>query len=557
MNALILLGIAIIVLALGYRFHAKFLWLCLGKPNVTNYSPSPQALGSRASTLWIFGHYSAILITAGSITGTLAAVFWGWIPAFLWIISATVLLGAFFGMAAFWLAAQHPHYSLSELVHHYIGPYSRQMFHVLAIMVLLLLSLSLLHLSARLLAHFPSIALAAVLQIPLLIWLGRLRQWRPPYLALIAVLLVTGLGLWLSRALPLSFSGGFNLDISGHSWLTLDATAAWRLLLLATLYGALRLPARQWRQPRAQLSALLGALMFGLLLIGLIVAHPTTVAPEFQSGARPSSFPWLWLTLGSGAIAGFHWLMAHHISREYRLEPLQIRPLGYGGALADGSMALGALLIASAGFQQLQQWQDFYLDWGQLQNGFTLLLLYLNGLARFLSGLGIGHELAREFAALALLGLMLTTLETCVYRLLQRWDAVLAGTRRTAWQRQAHGPRSTLVLLASLAVVAPMGASEQLWPLLGLGNLVLATLGMGLLALALRQQARPPLAAYLATAALLLMTLWAGSALLQLSWSESRPWQLIGALLLVLMTLGILLELLLRRPKPLAPPAQS
>ncbi|MRW41164.1 carbon starvation CstA family protein, partial [Staphylococcus aureus] len=104
------------------------------------------------------------------------------------------------------------------------------------------------------------------------------------------------------------------------------------------------------------------------LYAAVIFASPDIVAPAFNTDVpegTPSLIPLLFVTIACGAISGFHGLVASGTtSKQLDKEP-DVRFVGYFGAIGEGSLALAAIIAATAGFATLADWQAIYHSFGQ------------------------------------------------------------------------------------------------------------------------------------------------------------------------------------------------
>ena len=98
--------------------------------------------------------------------------------------------------------------------------------------------------------------------------------------------------------------------------------------------------------PRDYLSTFMkiGTILF--LVLGVIIVNPTLQAPafsQFAGGGGPiipgPLFPFVFITIACGAISGFHSLIATGTTPKMVDKESDIRPIGYGAMLFEGSSA--------------------------------------------------------------------------------------------------------------------------------------------------------------------------------------------------------------------------
>src|SRR5690625_4358357 len=146
-------------------------------------------------------------------------------------------------------------------------------------------------------------------------------------------------------------------------------------------------------QPRDYINGLQLFVGLGLLYIAVFIANPTVVAPAINPNVpagTPSMIPLLFVTIACGAISGFHGLVSSGTTSKQLNRESDARFVGYFGAVGEGSLALAAIIAASAGFATLADWQAMYHSFGQ--GGVNA---FVNGGAVILqAGVGINAEIA-------------------------------------------------------------------------------------------------------------------------------------------------------------------
>ncbi len=536
MNSTFLVLIAVAVFVLGYRYYAKWLALWLLRLD-SNYRPPAYVHADDYNFVacnphLLLGQHFAILAGATTLIGSALAVVWGWIPAFLWVVVGTAVAGGTYAMGTLWLGVREAAFFAGA-----IGRRTYPPFVALASVLLTLLNALLVWLGAEVLAAHAQIA--APFWIQLAIALVAARYLRSAdgagLLALSFALTVATLAtLWLLRGLPFSFSGALNVDIRGHSLVSIDAVLLWATLLLVSAYYAARAPVWRWLQPRAYLTAFHAALLLIVFFTGVLLSGAPLSAPSFNAPpGGPGVIPWLFVTVTSGAIAGVYLLFALEISSKQLAREDQVRYVGYGTAFAEGLLALSAIIVAAAGFNGVEQWQAFYTSWAAVQDPRALLELYISGCARFAAVLHLDPVFARGLSAFVIAGLIAVTLEAGV-----RVQAQLLKKlgERLYLLPLAHGRLALLLAIALVAVLAMHDTTARgvlrFWPLFGVWSQGLAVLGLALVALAMRTQGGR--ASYLLIPAMLLLALASAAlALLLIEWWANARWGLFGGGLLL------------------------
>ncbi len=450
MNVLLLIILTGLAFAFGYRFYAKLLALGifrLGKnysmPAYTRHDGRNDESAHRALLL---GHHAAACSALVSAAG-LAALAWGWVPAFLWAVIGTTVAGGLYGLGSLWLSARQPGIGWQALVADPIGWPTQ--FAVLTFFGLLLTLLAAIaaSLTGALLAAHPGVVLPYVLLLGTAWGIGRVLGKKRTQAILpvsILALLVVVTGTAFIGELGVAFSGAINLDVHGTSVLTLTAAPAWTLLLFVYVYGSLRAPVARLARPTGYLSALLAGGVLVVLLAGLLVGGAQLPVPAFhRPGGGPPALPFLFVTLTSGAFGGIYLLLGNAVTARQLAHETDARAVGYGGALALGALAVGALLAGGAAFRDADAWNTAYGSWKDLADLRGLLNIYLNGFVRAAAGLGLDESYARRLAALATAGLLTATVEASLRSLKALLGELLVRHQREPGEQGDKEARGT------------------------------------------------------------------------------------------------------------------
>jgi carbon starvation protein len=560
-NSLFLLLAAVVAFVFGYRFYSRLLALGVFRLE-NNYSiPAPDRPAEderrRSKRHLIFGHHLASLAAGAAVMGSLVALIWGWIPAFLWVVVGTVTAAGTYGLGSLWLSLRYPGLNPAEIAARLLGAPAHALFALFAFLVLLIMNAASATLAAQLLSGFPQ-AVLPFWTVAVLAWfLGGFLRGREDFEILPASLIALTLGLmavWLLGEFPLAFTGMLSLE-TGNSFVAFDATVVWVLILFVYAYHATRLPMWKLIRPRGYLTALLLGVMLFICYTAVVIDHPVLVAPEFHGGPGiPATLPWLFVTLTSGAVAGFHLLIANGITARQIKRETDARYVGYGGALALGLLALSAVIIGSTGFADTSEWNQHYASWEGLRDLHKVFELYINGFAHLAGGIGLDPAFARTLGAVVVTGLLVATLEAG----LRVQKQLLTGLTERMPSILPVNEKSQIAFVVALSAVLTLHQARGLgglawWPLFGVADQLLAVLGFSLLALALRRRGRPVV---WVAAPLLFMAVvahWAFAALAAQWWSAEN-WLLLGLGVLLLAIELALVLLALNTLKSSAPP---
>jgi carbon starvation protein len=220
-------------------------------------------------------------------------------------------------------------------------------------------------------------------------------------------------------------------------------------------------------------------------------------------GLTGALFPFLFVTIACGACSGFHGLVASGTTSKQIERESHCRPVGYGGMLLEGFVALIALATV------------MILSPDSLK-GLAPGKIYGDGIGRFLTIL-IGPEhfvFAATFGAMAFSTFIFDTLDVAtrlgryimqeLFNLQGRFGAIL-------------GTLITIALPAVLLNISGEGAYRLFWTLFGTSNQLLAALTLLGITVWLKDSEKPYLFALIPTLFVMTITLW--SLGIQASWA--------------------------------------
>src|SRR3954449_7019345 len=338
--------------AIAYRFYARFITrTVLGTDNRratpaerldndVDFQPTDRRV--------LFGHHFAAIAGAGPLVGPVLAAQMGYLPGTIWIVAGVIFAGAVQDMVTLFFSMRRDGKSLGQMARDEIGPVggAAALIAVLAIMVILLAVLALVVVNA--LANSPWGTFSLAMTIPIALFMGfYLRVMRPG-----RVLEATAIGVTL--LLAAIALGGVVRDSSLADFFTLSPKA---LVLCLVVYGfvASVLPVWMLLAPRDYLSTFMKVGTIALLALGIIITLPVmqnqAVTKFASNGAGPvfagALFPFVFITIACGALSGFHSLVASGTTPKLIEKESQVRFIGYGAMLMESFVAIMALIAAA------------------------------------------------------------------------------------------------------------------------------------------------------------------------------------------------------------------
>jgi carbon starvation protein len=338
--------------AIAYRFYARFITRKVLDVDDRRATPAERLENDvdfqPTDRRVLFGHHFAAIAGAGPLVGPVLAAQMGYLPGTIWIIVGVIFAGAVQDMVTLFFSMRRDGKSLGQMARDEIGPIGgvAALIAVLAIMVILLAVLALVVVNA--LANSPWGTFSIAMTIPIALFMGAyLRVIRPG-----RVLEVTAIGVVLLLAAIVA--GKFVADSSLADAFTLSPKAL-TLCLIAYGFIASVLPVWMLLTPRDYLSTFMKIGTICLLAVGILVTLPVMkneAVTEFaHNGAGPvfagSLFPFVFITIACGALSGFHSLIASGTTPKMIEKESQIRFIGYGAMLMESFVAVMAIIAAS------------------------------------------------------------------------------------------------------------------------------------------------------------------------------------------------------------------
>ena len=222
----------------------------------------------------IFGHHFTSIAGTGPIVGPALAVIWGWLPALLWVIFGSILIGAVHDFGSLIVSIRNRGQTVGDVAGRVLAPRARLLFLSILFMALTIVLAIFGLVIASVFRMYPSAIFPCIIQIPIAITIGVLINKRGSNMLLPCILAL--LAMYLSVYFGNSgLLNSFNLLLSEWSIIT------WVIVLLIYCYIASVLPVWTLLQPRdfinsLQLLSSIGLVMLGLIVAGIFGGQPTT-----------------------------------------------------------------------------------------------------------------------------------------------------------------------------------------------------------------------------------------------------------------------------------------
>ncbi len=497
MNALLALVATILIVVLGYRFYASRVMFNDG----VDFMP--------ASSSVLFGYQFKSIAALGPIVGPIVAAQWGWLPALLWLVIGVFFIGWVQDYASTMLAVRSEGLTMGGLSYKLISPRARNILLAFLYFYLLLIMAAFGGIVAGLMAR-PEVPIGFFILVLAGVLAGQMTyRWRQDLLLTTIVTVVIAIvGVWLGQT---DFMKPIVGAING-----IGATAV--------------LPIWRFAQPVNYTSFWLVLLGIVGAIVGIAIATLSgganytidayrgfSVPGPLAPGVLSPLWPLLFVVISCGAVSGWHSLVSTSGTARQLEKETDALPVAGGAMYAEAVLGVLSLTFAAAAFANYQG----YIDEGIKKLGAPGI--FANGMALFLSYLGIPKTFGAAFGSVFLVVMALTVMQL-VLRFMRVASAELIGDRVPAFKSPHVG---SLVAIVLTLLLLWTGFWNRIWILFGGSNQLFAGLALLLITIWLAQQQKPynwafipGIFMYITTVAALLYTAWAS---LQLAFQPPLP----------------------------------
>jgi carbon starvation protein len=523
----------------------------------------------------LFGHHFASIAGLGPILGPAIAVYWGWLPALIWVLVGCVLIGGVHDLAALFASIRHKASTIGGLTNDIMGPRARLLF---LIIIFFLLALAMGVFAIQMAILFCDLSPQAIMPTFSLIMIAMVigvmvykLKWPLLPVTIIGVTLMfatTYVGLLLPVPLYRAFLGDsgaaqviattdhpdlpqvhgiratraqatveyfqkraaedpkFQPMVEDVANARAQSTSTWVYLLLTYAFFASILPVWLLLQPRDYINCF--QLYFGLalLVLGFAVWHPTINAPAFgglpsaAGDAAPGVLPFLFITIACGAVSGFHNLVSSGTTARQIRRELDAKPIGYGAMLTEGFLAVLVILACTAGMSA-GEYQNNYGHWGGL--GDRSLGAFLAGAANVIAYPFFWMFQANQHAtvigfcknlmAVIVVSFAMTTLDSATRLLRYNIEEIAKVAHIKPLRNRYLSSLVAVLAIGYFALIKIDGkpAGLTLWQLFGTTNQLLAALGLLVVSVYLYQLRRPTIYTLVPMCAMFISVGWAMS----------------------------------------------
>ena len=396
----------------------------------------------------LFGHHFTSIAGTGPIVGPAIAVMWGWLPALVWVLLGSILVGAVHDFGALVVSMRSKGQTVGDVAGKVLNKRVRVLFLIVLFMALTIVLAIFGLVIASVFKQYPAAIFPCLVQIPIALGIG---MWL--HKNKVNLLIPSLVALATMYATLIFGNSGFLATINDTmaSW----SVITWVVILLVYSYVASVLPVWSLLQPRDYINSLqlitaLGLVVVGLLIAGLIggAGHnggarmPLEIsAPMIRANPEgaPSVIPFLFITIACGACSGFHCLVSSGTSSKQIKCETDAQFVGYGSMLTEGFLATLVILACVAGLGLGTQnasgewvtgeaaYMARYASWDSAAGLGAKVAAFVDGSSNFLQAIAIPPKIAVAIMGVLVASFAGTTLDTACR--LQRYVVQeLAGT---------------------------------------------------------------------------------------------------------------------------------
>ncbi len=521
MSSIFLVVVMLAGFVVAYHTYGKFLGQRIFKLSENRICPAVEFQDDSdyvpTDKHILFGHHFTSIAGLGPIVGPAVALIWGWLPAMLWVFFGTIFFGAVHDFGALVVSLRHQGRSIGDLSGDIINARVRILFLLIIFFLLLIVIAVFALIIAILFSMYPQAVIPVWLEVPIALWLGYQVYKKGAdhrILGIIAVIIMY-VTVIIGAYLP--------IDLEALGLSAKGALVTWMFILYIYAYVASTLPVQTLLQPRDYINAHQLFVALGLLVLGVLVARPSIVAPMYNSAPEgaPPIWPFLFVVIACGAISGFHSLVSSGTSSKQSSSERDTRFIGYGAMLLEGTLSTLVIISCAAGLglgltkngttiMGSAAYTHHYASWAAASGLGAKIDAFVQGAANMISTYGLPMNITITIMGVFLVSFAATSLDTATR--LQRY---IVGELATACNlpRLAGPTPATLIAVLTAFLLSFYNGSGKgalaLWPLFGTANQLLAGLALLVITIYLMHRKVSSLYTLVPMIFMVIMTGWA------------------------------------------------
>ena len=487
MNGLVIVLIAIVVLGAGYLLYGRWLankWGLDPKAKTPAYTHEDGQDYVPSSKLTVFAHQFSSIAGAGPVTGPILASVFGWVPVLLWLLIGGLFFGAVQDFGALYASVKNEGKSMGMIIEKYIGRTGRKLFMLFCWLFTLLVMAAFTDMVAGTFVGkgvegmtkatgYANSAAASISMLFIVVAIifgliqkkvGKMKEWvrAGVAIALLVVMFIIGMKLPMYAT-----------------------KTAWIYIVMAYLFLASVMPMWLLMEPRDYMTTFMLLGMIIGAVVGVIAEHPTMKLNAFSGFNVDGSylFPTLFVTIACGAVSGFHSLVSSGTSSKTISNEKDMPMVGYGAMVVESLLGVVALVVVGAVAVN-----------GTKPEG-TPFSIFSTGVAGFFEKFGIPVQVATVFMTMCVSALALTSLDSVARIGRMSFQELFYGdttdtSKMPGWQKVLTNKYFATIITLFFGYLLTLGGYNNIWPLFGSANQLLAALVLIALAVFLKTTGR-------------------------------------------------------------------
>ena len=477
MNGLVIVLIGIVALGAGYLLYGRWLankWGLDPKAKTPAYTHEDGEDYVPSSKFTVFAHQFSSIAGAGPVTGPILASVFGWVPVLLWLIFGGLFFGAVQDFGALYASVKNEGKSIGMVVEKYIGRTGRKLFMLFCWLFTLLVIAAFTDMVAgtfngidaatgdKSYANGAAASISMLFIVVAVIFgliqkkVGKMKEWIRAVVAIGLLVVMFAIGMFVP----------------------LYATkTTWIYIIMAYLFLASVMPMWLLMQPRDYMTTFMLLGMIAGAVVGVLVAHPAMKLNAFNgfavadaAGNTSYLFPTLFVTIACGAVSGFHSLVSSGTSSKTISNEKDMPMVGYGAMVVESLLGIVALVVVGAVAVN-----------GTKPADLTPFAIFSSGVAGFLEKMGLPVQLATVFMTMCVSALALTSLDSVARIGRMSFQELFYGdttdtSKMPAWQKVLTNKYFATIITLFFGYLLTLGGYNNIWPLFGSANQLLAAL---------------------------------------------------------------------------------
>lgn len=477
MNGLVIVLIGIVALGAGYLLYGRWLankWGLDPKAKTPAYTHEDGEDYVPSSKFTVFAHQFSSIAGAGPVTGPILASVFGWVPVLLWLIFGGLFFGAVQDFGALYASVKNEGKSIGMVVEKYIGRTGRKLFMLFCWLFTLLVIAAFTDMVAgtfngidaatgdKSYANGAAASISMLFIVVAIIFgliqkkVDKMKEWIRAVVAIGLLVVMFAIGMFVP----------------------LYATkTTWIYIIMAYLFLASVMPMWLLMQPRDYMTTFMLLGMIAGAVVGVLVAHPAMKLNAFNgfavadaAGNTSYLFPTLFVTIACGAVSGFHSLVSSGTSSKTISNEKDMPMVGYGAMVVESLLGIVALVVVGAVAVN-----------GTKPADLTPFAIFSSGVAGFLEKMGLPVQLATVFMTMCVSALALTSLDSVARIGRMSFQELFYGdttdtSKMPAWQKVLTNKYFATVITLFFGYLLTLGGYNNIWPLFGSANQLLAAL---------------------------------------------------------------------------------